>query len=219
ATSYKILRSATSGGPYTQVGTSTTTSFADTGLTCSTTYYYVVRSSNGSCDSGNSAQASATTQTCSGGGQLIVNGGFESGTTPWVLSGNAYRSTGSYPHSGVAYSYLGNVNNANGNEYQQIAIPAGTSPNLTFWLNVTSSETTTTTVYDRLFVEVTNTSGTVLGTLATFSNLNKGTAGVYLQRGPYSLAPWAGQTVRIRFRGTTDSSLITTFRVDDVSAQ
>jgi fibronectin type 3 domain-containing protein len=219
ATSYKILRSTTSGGPYSQVGTSTTTSFANTGLTCSTTYHYVVRSSNGTCDSPNSAQASAATQTCTGGTELLTNGGFESGTTPWVMSGNAYRSTGSYPHTGVAYSYLGNVNNANGNEYQQVTIPSGTSPNLTFWLNVTSSETTTTTQYDRLFIEVTNTSGTVLGTLATFSNLNKGTAGVYSQKGPYSLSAWAGQTVRIRFRGTTDSSLITVFRVDDVSAR
>ena len=121
-------------------------------------------------------------------------------------------------HGGTGYAYLGNVNNANGNVYQQITIPAGTSPNLTFWLNVVSNETTTTTVYDRLYVEVTNTSGTVLGTLATFSNLNKAGAGVYTQRGPYSLSSWAGQTVRIRFRGTTDSSLVTVFRVDDVSA-
>ncbi len=74
ATSYKIFRSTTSGSGYTQVGTSTTTSFADSGLTCNTTYYYVVRSSNGSCDSGNSAQASAVTQACSGGGSVLANG-------------------------------------------------------------------------------------------------------------------------------------------------
>lgn len=150
--------------------------------------------------------------------QLISNGGFESGTTPWILSG-AVRSTGAYPNTGIAYSILGGVNNASHTEYQTITIPAGCSPNLTFWLNVTSDETTTVTQYDKLFIEVRNTSGTLLGTLATFSNLNKGTAGVYLQRGPYSLASWAGQTVRIQFRGTTDVSLITSFRVDDVSAQ
>jgi trimeric autotransporter adhesin len=66
ATSYKIFRSTTSGGPYTQVGTSTTTSFADSGLTCNTSYFYVVRSSNGTCDSANSAQASGTTSVCTG---------------------------------------------------------------------------------------------------------------------------------------------------------
>jgi hypothetical protein len=155
-----------------------------------------------------------------GGGELLTNGGFETAITPWVLSGNAYyTANGSYPHGGTGYAYLGNVNNANGNFYQQISIPSGGSPSLTFWLNVTSSETTTTTQYDKLYVEVTNTSGTVLSTLATFSNLNKTTAGNYSQKGPYSLAPWAGQTVRIRFRGTTDGSLVTTFRIDDASAQ
>ncbi|HXT20224.1 MAG TPA: pre-peptidase C-terminal domain-containing protein, partial [Thermoanaerobaculia bacterium] len=66
ATSYIILRSTTSGGPYTQVGTSSTTSFADSGLSCNTTYYYVVQASNGTCASGNSAQASATTSACTG---------------------------------------------------------------------------------------------------------------------------------------------------------
>src|SRR4029077_983581 len=67
ATSYKVFRSTTSGGPYTQVGTSSTTSFTDSGLTCNTAYFYVVTASNGTCDSGNSAQASATTSACSSG--------------------------------------------------------------------------------------------------------------------------------------------------------
>ena len=82
--------------------------------------------------------------------------------------------------------------------------------------NVSSSETTTSTVYDRLYVEVRNTAGTLLGTLGTFSNLDKGTAGVYSQKS-FSLASWKGQTVRLQFRATTDSSLVTSFRLDDVS--
>ena len=72
ATSYKVFRAAVSGGPYTQVGTSTTTSFSNTGLTCNTAYYYVVTASNGTCDSGNSAQAAATTQACAG--NVLSNG-------------------------------------------------------------------------------------------------------------------------------------------------
>jgi fibronectin type 3 domain-containing protein len=46
ATSYTIKRSTTSGGPYTTVGTSTTNSYTDTGLTNNTIYYYVVTASN-----------------------------------------------------------------------------------------------------------------------------------------------------------------------------
>jgi hypothetical protein len=153
-----------------------------------------------------------------GGGELVVNPGFETGTTPWVISGSASRSTGAYPHSGVAYSLIGGVNNANGTIYQQVAIPTTAAGTFTFWLNVTSDETTTTTQYDRLFVEVRNTAGTLLATLATYSNLNKAAAGVYTQRS-LSLAPYKGQTVRVQFRGTTDTTLITTFRIDDVSVQ
>src|SRR5262249_11247702 len=37
-----------------------------------------------------------------GGTELIVNGGFEGSANPWVLSG-AFRSTGSFPHSGTGY--------------------------------------------------------------------------------------------------------------------
>src|SRR5262249_36893245 len=136
----------------------------------------------------------------------------------WTLSG-AQRSTGSFPHSGTGYLILGAANNANHTAFQQITIPSGTSPNLNFWLNVTSNETTTTTKFDSLFVEVRSTSGTLLATLATFSNLDKGTAGVYALRGPNSLASFAGQTVRLQFRATTNQNRTTTFRVDDVSVK
>jgi hypothetical protein len=152
--------------------------------------------------------------------ELIVNGGFEGSISPWVRTGQAtWTNTGSFPHSGTGYIFLGNTNSGSGTCYQQVSIPTGAARSLTFWLNVTSSETTTTTQFDRLFIEVRSTGGTLLGTLATFSNLNKGTAGAYVQRGPYSLATWAGQTVRVQFRSTTDISLITTFRVDDVSVK
>ena len=157
---------------------------------------------------------------CGGGGtELITNGGFESGTNSWVLSGNAVLSTGSYPHSGAGYTIVAYADNTTGAEYQQITIPSGATRNLIFWLNVTSSETTTTTQNDRIFVEVRSTSGALLSTLATFSNLNKGTAGAYVQRGPYSLSAYAGQTVRIQFRATNNASLPTSFRVDDVSVR
>ncbi|MBL8186371.1 MAG: S8 family serine peptidase [Acidobacteria bacterium] len=151
--------------------------------------------------------------------QLIVNGGFETNSTPWVLSG-ATRSTDGNARTGTGYLREGGSNSVTHTAYQTITIPSGTTPGLSFYLNVTSSETTTTTQYDRLFVEVRNSSGTLLTTLATFSNLNKVSASnAYTLRGTYNLSAYAGQTVRIQFRATTDSSLITTFRIDDVSVQ
>ncbi|MDB6026402.1 MAG: repeat-containing protein [Verrucomicrobiales bacterium] len=62
-TGFVVARSATSGGPYTDIVTLgvNATSYNDTGLTANTTYYYVVRASNTGGDSANDVQASATT--------------------------------------------------------------------------------------------------------------------------------------------------------------
>ncbi len=72
ATSYNVLRSTTNGGPYSSVGTPAASPFNNTGLTCNTTYYYVVQASNGTCASGNSAQVSATTSACPIGGNQVL---------------------------------------------------------------------------------------------------------------------------------------------------
>lgn len=62
AVEYRVLRSRTSGGPYSEVGVVAApgTSFEDTTVSGSTPYYYVVRAMQ-PCDSGNSAEASAST--------------------------------------------------------------------------------------------------------------------------------------------------------------
>ncbi|HZV03046.1 MAG TPA: fibronectin type III domain-containing protein, partial [Planctomycetota bacterium] len=61
ATSYVVSRGTQSGGPYSQIGTTSSTSFQDTGLTANTTYYYVAQAMNAGGTSANSSQASATT--------------------------------------------------------------------------------------------------------------------------------------------------------------
>ena len=61
ASSYKIQQSPDGSTGWTQVGTSTTTAFTDTGLSPSTTYYYRVLASNTAGDSSPSNVASATT--------------------------------------------------------------------------------------------------------------------------------------------------------------
>ncbi len=163
----------------------------------------------------NFAVTQAGLSSCS---NALTNPGFESGSAPWVLSGQVIRSTGAFPHSGIGYMIINGVNSSSGTLYQTVTVPSGCS-NLSFWLNITSSEATGAAIFDRLFIEVRSTSGTLLATLATFSNQNKGTAGVYVLRGPYNLSSFASQTVRIQFRGTNDITLPTSFRIDDVSLQ
>jgi uncharacterized protein (DUF1800 family) len=60
ATSYTVGRAATSAGPFSSVGTSTSTSFTDSSVTNGTTYYYVVAASNASGSSAESASAAAS---------------------------------------------------------------------------------------------------------------------------------------------------------------
>jgi hypothetical protein len=62
-TGFKIERKTGSGGSWGQIATvgANVTSYASTGLTAGTTYYYRVRATNGAGDSGYSNEASATT--------------------------------------------------------------------------------------------------------------------------------------------------------------
>jgi hypothetical protein len=98
---------------------------------------------------------------------------------------------------------------------QAVTIPS-TCVNATasFWLHIDTAETTTTTVYDKLTVQVLNSSGTVLSTLATYSNLNHNTG--YAQKS-FSLASYAGQNVTLKFTGAEDYELQTSFVLDDTA--
>ncbi|MFO1477221.1 MAG: DUF1593 domain-containing protein [Verrucomicrobiota bacterium] len=61
AVTYNVKRATVSGGPYSLVASNLTSNYyTDTGLSPSTTYYYVVSAVNGT-ESGNSAEASAST--------------------------------------------------------------------------------------------------------------------------------------------------------------
>jgi len=61
-------------------------------------------------------------------------------------------------------------------------------------------------------VQVRNSSGTVLGTLATYSNLNA--ASGYTQK-TFDLSAYKGQTIQIYLLGQEDSTAQTSFVVND----
>ncbi|GAB2875484.1 hypothetical protein GCM10027277_50900 [Pseudoduganella ginsengisoli] len=149
--------------------------------------------------------------------QLIVNGGFESGGTSWTAtSGVISNDASAAARTGSYKAWLNGYGSAHTDTlYQQVAIPSTASTaSLSFWLKVSSDETTTTQAYDTLKVQVRNTSGAVLATLATYSNLNKGAS--YVQR-TFNLDAYKGQTVRIYFEGIEGSTVQTSFLIDDVA--
>lgn len=171
---------------------------------------------------GNNATSTAVSFTVSNtvpSVELITNGGFEAGKTAWTATNGVITKNNTYAaHGGVWKAWLNGFGSTN-TEYarQSISIPANASlPKLNFWLRVVSSETTTTTAYDTLKVQVRNSSGTVLATLATYSNLNKGSS--YLLK-TFDMSAYKGQTVQVYFEGIEGSQVATSFLVDDVSVK
>jgi len=149
--------------------------------------------------------------------QLIVNGGFESGAASWTAtSGVISNDSSQASHAGSYKAWLDGYGSAHTDTlYQTVTIPAdATSATLAFWLKVASDETTTTTAYDTLKVQVRSGANAVLATLATYSNLNKGST--YVQKS-FDLSAYKGQTVRIYFEGVEGSTVSTAFLIDDVT--
>ncbi|MFE7931033.1 hydrolase [Streptomyces sp. NPDC057456] len=148
--------------------------------------------------------------------QVLGNAGFESGATTWsATSGVITNSSSEAARTGSYYAWLGG-NGTAGTETlsQSAAIPSGCSATLSLYLHIDTAETTTSTAYDTLQVQVLNSSGTVLGTLASYSNLNA--ASGYAQR-TFSLSGYAGQTVTLKFTSTEGSKLQTSFVIDDTA--
>jgi hypothetical protein len=148
--------------------------------------------------------------------QLILNGGFESGATKWSASaGVINKDPSEAARTGTYKAWLSGVGTANVTTLaQKVTIPASAnSALLSFWLRVTSDETGTAAV-DTLQVQVRNTGGAVLATLATYSNLDKGNA--FAQK-TLDLSAFKGQTVSLTFVGAENDGAATSFILDDVS--
>jgi hypothetical protein len=198
-------------------GSSTLTFTASSTATAGTSTITINASGGGVS---HSTTVSLTITTGSTTTQILGNPGFENGSTnpaPWtVTSGVINNSTSEPPHSGSWDAWLDGYGTTHTDTVlQQVTIPStATAATLTFFLHIDTAETTTSTAFDTLSVQVRNSSGTVLSTLATFSNLNHNTG--YAQKS-FNLLSFKGQTIQVLFTGTEDFTLQTSFVVDDVN--
>jgi len=177
---------------------------------------------------GNVGTSSTVTVTVSNSGtvtELLGNGGFENGAStpaPWLLTSThspleiINSSSSEPPHSGTFDAWMnGWGTTTTDTVMQQVMVPANaTAATFSFWLHIDTAETTTTTAFDTLQVQIRNSSGNVLQTLATFSNLNHA---VGYQQHTFNLNSLIGQTIQVFFVGKEDSTLQTSFVLDDVS--
>ncbi|MFD8964881.1 hydrolase [Streptomyces sp. NPDC059568] len=147
--------------------------------------------------------------------QLLANPGFESGSSSWTASsGVITNSTGQAARTGSYKAWLGGYGTARTDTVSQsVTIPSGCAATLSFYLHIDTAETGST-AYDTLKAQVLNSSGTVLSTLATYSNVNA--ASGYTRRS-FDLSGYAGQTVTVKFTGVEGSKLQTSFVIDDTA--
>jgi Zn-dependent metalloprotease len=164
----------------------------------------------------------AGTAACGGGSEppptgsnLLLNPGFESGAVNWTgTAGPITNNTGRPARTGTWKLWLqGNGRTTTENVSQSVAIPASaTTATLSFWIRIDTAETTTSTVYDTAKVQIVD--GSTTTTLATYSNLNKNTT--YTQKS-FNVTAYKGKTISVKFLGSEDSSLQTSFVIDDTS--
>jgi aminopeptidase S len=175
------------------------------------TYNVTVTATDSASASGSASftwTISGTGGGCTSPGQKLGNPGFETGTaSPWSAStGVIDNSTGEAAHSGSWKAWMnGYATTHTDTLSQSVSIPSGCVATFSFWLHIDTAETTTTSAYDTLTVKAGST------VLATYSNLNKNTG--YVQK---SFTVPAG-TTSVSFTGVEDSSLQTSFVIDDTA--
>ncbi|MEA2312725.1 MAG: hypothetical protein QOE28_2693, partial [Solirubrobacteraceae bacterium] len=150
---------------------------------------------------------------CASAGQKLANPGFESGATGWSATSGVigqWAGSGQPTHGGTWNAWMDGYGTTHTDSVSQtVTIPAGcTSSTLSFWLHIDTAETTASVAYDKLTVTLGSS------TLATYSNLNKA-AGYQLRT--FNVGSFAGQTVTLKFSGSEDSSLQTSFVLDDTA--
>ena len=170
-----------------------------------------------------SGSASFTwTINAAGGGctakQLFGNPGFETGSiSPWSATAGVLANTsqGVPAHSGSWLAWLDGYGGPHTDTLSQtVTIPATCkNATLSFWLFINSDDPTNA-AYDTFKIQVLNSSGTVLATLATLSNQQEGSG--YVQHS-YSVSSFIGQTIKIKYTGreTLGGGYDTNFFEDD----
>ncbi len=161
--------------------------------------------------------------------ELVQNGNFQTQNLAWNRTGNFFYGNAALANCqtcpGYAYSALdfaGTPAPATNTTYtgeltQQLSIPANTiTATFSYAHYITTAETTTSTLNDVCFVQIwdVNTNNIIV-TLPTLSNLDKSTG--YVSKSFNLPSIVFGKTVRIRFALATNATLLTTFRIDNVS--
>ncbi|MFJ9690631.1 putative Ig domain-containing protein [Kitasatospora sp. NPDC101183] len=183
--------------------------------------YSVTATATDSTGPSASAAFTWTVQPAGGGtgctpAQLLVNPGFEAGTTAgWTetnssgAGSNINSGTTEPPHSGTYDVWLDGYGTTHTDTLAQtVTLPSGCSSyTFSFWLHVDTAEPATS-AYDKLTVTANG------ATIATYSNADAASG---YQQHTLNLAAYAGTSVTLKFTGAEDYTKQTSFVLDDTA--
>lgn len=145
----------------------------------------------------------------------IENAGFEDGVQGWHASDGVVVSGGAMAaRSGMGKAWLGGHGEKRSDHaWQRVTLPSDADAiAASFYLHVETDEDADTP-YDFLRVRVRTSSGSLLATLATFSNVDTNSG---FRRRTVDLTAFRGQSVRVSFESSEDMASSTSFVIDDV---
>lgn len=154
------------------------------------------------------------------GKQLIANGGFENGQSPWLESTIPSRQliSTTKAHTGSHSAYFCGVNYCNQQLWQTATIPSSySSLTLSYWYYVTSQKTSPYCL-DGFHARIRTTTGYTITVLQNLCNYNK--TSDWVQKAvtlTSTLNAFKGKQVQIYFQGTTNASYPSSFFLDDVN--
>lgn len=147
--------------------------------------------------------------------ELLVNGGFEQGTTGWTQSSaGGYELISTFnPRTGQLGAYLAGTNHADDSLRQAIVLPSdAASLALTAWWSIATEEPAG--VFDVLTISLLSSQGELLVDLFSANN----TAPVAMwDEVIVDLSGYRGRSVILQIRAQTNAFNVTDFYVDDLS--
>lgn len=210
---YTVYRSITSGSGYEVVGSTASTAYTDTTTETDSTYYYAVTATD---YSGNESEKSSEIELTIERPTIIYGDSFDgSDDNGWTHTGTRDEWERGVPVAPGPSSALSPPNvwatdldstYENSADYSLVspAIELGAEEHVTLlfdhWFEIESN-------YDFGYVEITSDNGQSWTELGRFSH---STTGKVWAPAYYSLDDYAGDTVKLRFRLKTDSSVIKT---------
>jgi hypothetical protein len=155
--------------------------------------------------------------------QLLLNAGFESGSRNWsgktqAVITNKKAGKKEVAYKGSQFAWLGGSRLPTGGTVSQtVTIPANcNTETVMFWRHIDTNQPKSKGAVDKLTVKLLRTNGSVLKTLAKYSNLN---AAKGYKSTKIKLSGYAGQKVKLSFSTSLPNKggKTTNFCIDDTS--